>query len=182
MIIAITGTPGVGKTSVADVLRENGYEVVNLFKIAKDNGFIDGTDEERHSWIVDVDRLNNYVKKNYTRGGIVFVEGHLSHCLKCVDRVIILRCHPDELRKRLSLKGWSDEKIKENLEAEILDVILVEAADIHPFKNIFEIDTTSKSLEEVMSSFNEIINNNFKHMKKYNIGNIDWSEEIFKDF
>ena len=182
MIIAITGTPGVGKSSVADVLREDGYEVVNLFKIAKDNGFIDGTDEERHSWIVDVDRLNNYVKKNYTRDGIVFVEGHLSHCLKCANRVIILRCHPDELRKRLSLKGWSDEKIKENLEAEILDVILVEAADIHPFKNIFEIDTTSKSLEEVMLSFNEIINNNFKHMKKYNIGNIDWSEEIFKDF
>jgi adenylate kinase len=182
MIIAITGTPGVGKSSIASVLRENGYEVVDLFKIAVDNGFVDGNDEERHSWIVNVDKLNDYVKKNYARDGIVFIDSHLSHCLKCADRVIILRCHPTELRKRLSFKGWSDEKVKENLEAEILDVILVEAVDIHPAGNIFEIDTTGKSSEEVMSSFNEIINNTFKHMKKYNIGNIDWSEEIFKDF
>ena len=182
MIIAITGTPGVGKSSVASVLRENGYEVVDLFKIAVDNGFVDGNDEERHSWIVNVDKLNNYVKKNYTSKGIVFVEGHLSHCLKCADRVIILRCRPDELRKRLSFKGWSDEKVKENLEAEILDVILVETVDIHPVGNIFEVDTTGKSIDAVMSSFIEIINNKLKHMKKYNIGNIDWSEEIFKDF
>jgi len=182
MIIAITGTPGVGKTSVSHVLRNDGFEVVNLFKIAVENGFVVGSDKRRASRIVDVDRLDDYVKKNYSGKDLVFFEGHLSHFLKCVDRVIILRCHPDELRIRLSDKGWKEEKIKENIESELLDVILCETADVHPWENVFEIDTTNKSVDVVVSSVMAIINNKFRHMKKYNMGNIDWSGEILKDF
>jgi hypothetical protein len=77
---------------------------------------------------------------------------------------------------------WKTEKINENLEAEILDVILCESVNIHPKKNIFEINTTDKSIDDVASSIMEIIRNKFKPMKKYNIGYIDWSEEVLKDF
>jgi len=182
MIIAITGTPGVGKSSVSYVLRKDDFEVVNLFKIAVDNGFVVGDDKRRASRVVDVGRLDDYVKENYGRRDIVFFEGHLSHFLKCVDRVIVLRCHPDELKIRLSNKGWKEEKIRENIESEILDIILCETADAHPWENVFEIDTTGKSVEAVTSAVMEIINNKFRHMKKYNIGNIDWSDEILKDF
>ena len=182
MIIAITGTPGVGKTSVSYVLQKDGFEVVDLFKTAVDNGFLIGDDERRGSKIIDVDRLDDYIKENYSGKNIVFGDGHLSHLLKCVDKVIVFRCHPDELKIRLSNKGWKEEKIKENIQAEILDVILCETVDVHPREDVFEIDTTGKSVEVVASSVMEIINNDFKHMKKYNIGNIDWSEEILKDF
>ena len=99
-----------------------------------------------------------------------------------MDKVIILRCHPDELRKRLSQKRWKKSKVKENIEAEILDIILCEAVDVHPEKNVFEIDTTNLDKNSVSELIMEIINNNFEHMKKHNIGNIDWSEEILKDF
>ena len=102
--------------------------------------------------------------------------------MKCADRVIVLRCHPDELRKRLAFKGWSEEKVQENVYAEILDVILIETLDVHPEEHIFEIDTTGKSVVIVASIISEIMNNDFKPMKKYNIGNIDWSEEVFKEF
>jgi len=54
--------------------------------------------------------------------------------------------------------------------------------DIHPGSNIFEIDTTNKSVVVIASIIVEIINNDFKPMKKYNMGNVDWSEEIFKNF
>ena len=182
MIIALTGTPGIGKTSVANILKEKGFLVVDITKIAIEKGFLIGNDEKRDSKIVDVDILNKYVEENYKDEEIVFIDGHLSHLLNCVDKVIILRCHPDKLRIRLSNKGWKEEKIKENLEAEILDVILCEAADTHLKNNIFEINTTKKSIEYVMSSVLEIVENKFKNMKKYNIGNIDWSEEILKDF
>jgi broad-specificity NMP kinase len=61
-------------------------------------------------------------------------------------------------------------------------VILCESVEIHNEENIFEIDTTEESIEFVASSIIEIIKNKFQPMKKYNIGKIDWSEEILKDF
>jgi len=182
MIVALTGTPGIGKTSVANILNKKGYEVVDLTKISSEKGFVIGFDEKRDSKIVDIDALNKYVKNNYKNCGTVLVDGHLSHLLKCADKVIVLRCHPDELRKRLSKKGWKKEKIKENLEAEILDVVLCESVEFHSEKNIFEMNTTDDSIDSVVSQIIKIIDEGFKNMKKYNIGDIDWSEEILKDF
>ncbi|MEA3457490.1 MAG: adenylate kinase family protein [Candidatus Thermoplasmatota archaeon] len=182
MIIALTGTPGTGKTSASKVLEENDFEVVDLNKIAIEKGFSVGKDKNRNSKIIDIERLNNYIKEEYSKKDIVFIEGHLSHLLKSVDKVIVLRCHPNELRKRLSHKGWRKEKIKENIEAEMLDIILCETADIHSEKNIFEIDTTGEPTKDVARSVMKITKNGFRRMKGYNIGNIDWSEEILKDF
>jgi len=182
MLIALTGTPGTGKTSISHILHENGFEIVDINKVAAVEDFFIGNDDERDSKIVDVDRLNGYIKEKYKKKGIVFIEGHLSHLLKSAEKVIVLRCHPDELKKRLSQKAWKKGKIKENVEAEILDIILCETVDIHPEKNIIEIDTTKMDISNLATLIIEIIKNKFEHMKKYNIGNIDWSEEILKDF
>jgi len=182
MIVALTGTPGTGKTFVSNVLQEKGFEIVDVNKVAVEKDFLVGIDKKRNSRIIDVNRLNEYVKEKYKDKDVVFLEGHLSHLLKNVDKVIVLRCHPDELSKRLSKKKWNGEKIKENLEAEILDIILCEALEVHSEKSIFEIDTTEKSIERVASSIVEIVDNEFNYMEKYKIGDIDWSEEILKDF
>ena len=182
MIIALTGTPGTGKTSVSNILYKKGYEIVDLNKVACEKNFLLGKDEKRESNIVDIDRFNKYVTENFKRKEIIFIEGHLSHLLKSVDKVIVLRCHPKKLKRNLSKKGWDKKKIKENVEAEILDIILCETLEIHHKENIFEIDISDKSLDDVAFSIIEIINNEYTHFNKYNIGNIDWSEEILKDF
>ncbi len=182
MLVAISGTPGTGKTSVSKILNQRGFKIVDLNKISIEKGFIIGVDEKRGSNIIDVNMLNKHITNNYTKKDIVFVEGHLSHLLKNVDKVIVLRCHPSVLKKRLAEKKWNEKKIKENIDAESLDVILCESVDIHPRKNVFEIDTTDKTVDQVVSCILEIVENKLKHMKKYNIGCIDWSEEILKDF
>jgi adenylate kinase len=182
MIIAITGTPGTGKTSISKLLIDRRFEVIDLNKVAREKNFLIGKDEDRDSFIVDIVKFNKYVKKNYSQKKIIFIEGHLSHLLKSVDKVIVLRCHPNQLKKNLTKKGWNEKKIKENLEAEMLDIILCETVEIHSKKDIFEIDTTGKSISNILSAILEIVDNKFKNMKKYNIGKIDWSEEILKDF
>jgi adenylate kinase len=182
MIIALTGTPGTGKTSIAEVLKSKGFEVVDLNKEACENNFILGKDTTRESNIIDIDKFNKYAFDKYCGKEIVIIEGHLSHLLKIVEKIIILRCHPDTLKRNLLNKGWKKEKIMENLEAEILDIILCETIEIHKENNIFEIDVSDKSVENISYMIIELIKTKFKMMKKYKIGKIDWSEEILKEF
>ncbi len=182
MLVALSGTPGTGKTSVSNLLKNQGYSIIDLNQIAIDYGFVTGYDGKRDTKIIDIEGLDIYIKEKYKKNGIVFVDGHSSHLLTAADYTIILRCHPKVLKQRLKTKGWKFEKIKENVDAETLDIILSEAYDLHNEKKLFEIDTTEKSIESVFDSILEIIEKNFESIKKYKIGNIDWSEEIFNDF
>ena len=182
MIIAITGTPGTGKTSVAEQIRDKDFEVIDLNNIAKQKGFILGVDRKRNSNIVDIKKLDKHVLENYSDKKFVFIEGHLSHLLKNVDKIIVLRCHPLKLKQNLIKKGWKIEKIKENVESEILDIILCETVDLHSENDIFEVDVSKKSVKEVSDIILDMVKCEFKNMKKYKIGDIDWSEEILKDF
>ncbi|MCX6665886.1 MAG: adenylate kinase family protein [Euryarchaeota archaeon] len=178
MLVALTGTPGTGKTSTADLLEQKGYHVIRLNILAQEQGFLDGFDKKRKTKLMDMTAMNNYVKKTYKTRDLVFFEGHAAHLLS-VDYVILLRCHPDELKNRLQTKKWNSKKILENIEAEALDVILCEAVDNHPEKNIFEIDTTQHPVDSIVFAIEEIIQNNFQPIKKYTIGTIDWSEDLF---
>ncbi len=126
--------------------------------------------------------LYEYIRKNYAAEDLAFIEGHAAHFLSIAEKVILLRCHPKKLKKRLEKKGWNKEKIKENIEAEALDVILCETVEYYPENSIFEIDTSNMTIGSVAESIVEIVKNDFEPTKKYNIGKIDWSEEILKDF
>ena len=181
MFIAITGTPGIGKSSVSKILEKKGYELLDINNIAINNNFILEYDKNRDSNIIDLEKIDEFIFKNYNDKGLIFIDSHLSHLLKCVDKIILLRCHPNVLKKILLSKGWKDIKIKENVEAEILDIILCESIENHDEKNIFEIDTTKLSVIEVYDKIDFIIKNDFKDIKNYKLGKIDWSEEFMKD-
>jgi adenylate kinase len=181
MRVALTGTPGTGKTSVATVLEKQGFVVVSLHALAQENRCICGIDKKRDSQLVDIDKLDKVIRKSFTTDEIVFFEGHIGHLLLTMEKVIVLRCHPKKLKKRLLKKNWSSQKTKENIDAEILDVILCEAVEYHPMENIFEIDTTNRTIKEVALSVVKIVNNNFEPTKPYRIGQVDWSEEIMRE-
>jgi len=182
MIVALTGTPGTGKTSISKLLIKKGISVIDLNKLSMEKDFIIGNDKIRNSKIVDIKKLDNYISKNYIENKLTIIEGHLSHLLNCVDKIILLRCNPKKLKKNLNKKGWNEVKIKENIEAEILDIILCEAIDLHSKNDIIEIDVTNKTINSASNIILEIIENKFKNMKKYKIGKIDWSEAILKGF
>ena len=180
MRVGLTGTPGTGKTAVATFLQKQGYTIVRLHELAKQNGCVDGVDKKRDTELIDMTKLNNYIKKHYGADGLVFFEGHIAHLLKSMEKVIILRCHPQTLRKRLATKKWKEQKIQENIDAEIIDVILCETVEKHAKEDIFEIDTTKKTREEVAASITTLVKKNFEPTKTYSIGQIDWSEEILR--
>jgi len=182
MLIALSGTPGTGKSTVSSLLQKKGYNIISLNELAINKGFINNIDKNSDSKIIDIDKLKNYINTSYKNKDLFLIEGHASHLLKTVDKVIILRCHPKELKIRLQKRGYNQMKINENIEAETIDIILCETVELHSENHIFEIDTTGKKINSVLLSIIEIIKSNFKPIKKYKIGKIDWSEEILNNY
>ena len=182
MIIALTGTPGTGKTSISDILSlQYGLSTLNIHTFAKEQQIIEGVDKKRKSDIIDIEMLDERIKKQVTNSSLIVLDGHLSHLLTCVSKVIVLRCHPVVLMKRLKEKKWKDEKIKENIEAEILDLIEVEAVDIHTIEDVIEIDTTQMSKNDVAETIYKMISSKFVDTKIYRPGSKDWSELLLSD-
>ena len=170
MFVAISGTPGTGKTAVCERLRDDGYQVVDLNKLASETDSVVGVDPERNVDIVDADLLR--VKVRELGNDLVFLDGHFSHLMD-VDVSIVLRCNPDELKRRLEAKEWDEKKIRENVEAEAVDAITVESTESGV--DTLEVDTTNRSAEQTEEAVLKIVSGESEEFK---VGQIDWSEVI----
>ena len=134
MMYGITGTPGTGKSAIAAELARRGHTVIHITDIVQP--YVIGDDDERDTQVIDVDRL---VDEFAPVDG--FVEGHFAHLLPC-DRIVVLRCRPDELEQRLANRSYHVEKIRENMDAEALDVCLIETVEAYSPGQILELDST----------------------------------------
>lgn len=174
MKIAISGTPGTGKTSIAKILaKEIGYPLLDLNEFAKARKLTLGTDSARNCIIIDISALKKEVVQ---MEGDSIIEGHLAH-LCDADIFIILRTNPKELSRRLRKRDWREEKIRENVEAEIMNICLDEAVALHD-KKVFEIDTARKTAEEIAEIIKKIANGGKKELKRYAPGIINWMDYI----
>lgn len=171
MRIALSGTPGTGKTSVGKALAVRGHAVFEVNDLAKERGLLGRLDRRRSTREVDVEALDRALEEWRPSHRVILV-GHLSH-LMTVDLIIVLRCRPSIVAERLRARGYSEGKVRENAEAEALDVILVEAVETG--REVREIDTSSISAEDTADAFEEILAG---EKEKYAVGHIDWSEEV----
>ena len=150
MIVAVTGTPGTGKTTATTLLENRpdafdvDLDVVHLNEVIREEGLTEGHDDERDSAVADLDAVRDWLDGRED----LLVESHLAHRVDA-DRVIVLRCHPEKIEQRLRERGESEESARENAESEALDVILAEAVDRHGPEAVYEIDATSLEPAEV---------------------------------
>jgi adenylate kinase len=177
VLVAISGVPGSGKSTLANALASGGQEVIDIHKVVLEYNFIQGHDEERDSIDIDMQALTNFVlalegKDTKT----IFLEGHVSHLLP-LDIIIILRCHPDVLRQRLEARDWSEEKIRENLEAEAMAVISQEAKDSGMV--LYEIDVSDIKVEDILRNV-ELILAGGDDAEQFLPGKVDYFQEIMK--
>lgn len=128
--IIITGTPGVGKTTHAQLLAQNNPDLKHLAinQVAKERDCYDGRDEELGSWIVDEDKLLDAIEPDLLRGGNI-VDWHACDLFprSWIDLVIVVRADSTLLYDRLKARGYVDKKLDENMDAEIMQVLLEEA-------------------------------------------------------
>ena len=175
-VILITGTPCVGKTSVAKQLTAKLDALyVNLTELAIMHDLTIGEDKKRNTTIIDEKKMRIKTAKTIddTEKTTVIVDAHYAAAIvpkRYVTRIFVLRRNPIELRKFMKKCGFLDAKLWENLASEILDVCLVEAVQEHDDSKVCELDVTGKTVEAIVNEILAILNEN----KKCRMDHVDW--------
>ena len=170
--LALTGTPGVGKTTISSLLADVQYQVETVQDIAERFGCIDDVDSEDGARPIDIDVLNEQIHPEWKNHPIksVVIDGHLSHLLP-VDCVVVLRCSPSVLRKRLTGRSYAEQKITGNVDWEILGSAWAEMDGAVP-SIVF--DTSSDGVETVFQGIMDWVADDFKPRRP--LRPIDWIE------
>jgi adenylate kinase len=182
VIVAISGTGGTGKTTAAKEVvkrlnakakRPEKYKLVALNALAARVKAYKGYDKERKSNIADVRKLKGEVKKLAKKHKNIVIEGLFAHEFKA-DIVVILRCEPKTLERRLKKKYSWPTKITENVEAEMMGMITEESLPLHRPGTIFEIDTTKKTATQTARIIERIVKDVKNARFEHAAGNINW--------
>lgn len=180
MRVALTGVPGTGKSTLAQALAErHGWLVVGLNELAREHGLLGEVDEARGSHVVDARRLARVLDKAYaTVVPALVAEGHFAHEVEA-DVTVLLRCDPLVLVDRLRARGWSEAKVRENVEAEALDVLAQEVLDAaaEGGGEAWELDVTRLGVEEAADAIQRIAEGHPEGLKAGPVGSARWSLE-----
>ncbi len=171
--IIISGTSGVGKTTIAKALASRiGLKYLRFSSFVIGRGLYSKYDPLRDTFIVDMDRalpeLIQLVRKQ------PFVIDSVIPDILPVDYVklvIVLRLDPWILAHRLIKRGWKLRKVLENVEAELLGVCLQEALNHYGSEIVYEIDVTGRKVEALVSEIEQLL---FKGVVVGRVGVVDW--------
>ncbi len=175
MIICITGTPGVGKSTIAKRLSKRiGANVLDLEEIAKKEKIVKGYDRSARSYVIDETKITKAIKKYIEKGKDYIVPNHLSQFIspKIVDFCFVLRYNPKKLEHRLKRRKYPKRKVMENVETEILDSCLIESIQ-NKHRKIHEINTSDRKIDDIVNEIIKIINGR----KKPSYGKTSWMKK-----
>lgn len=174
-IIVLTGIPGVGKTTIADIIAEriNGVHI-DLSNIALVANLIDSRDDLRNTGIVDLDRIRIRLRQRHEASNEpMIIEGHFASDVvpkEWSPFIFVLRKAPWVLRRELESRGYGGDKIWENLDAELVGISLSDAIEAYGPECICEIDTTGRNPKEISEEIISIV----KGENRCRHGHIDW--------
>ena len=147
-LICITGSPGVGKSTLAKFLTKRlGFDRLDLHHYYK--RISTGYNRSKQSYDINYSKFEMLVKEKLkeSKKGLV-IDSHISHLLpkKLVSLCIVLtNSNLKTLEKRLKARKYSKKKIRGNLDAEIFQVCLMEANEKGHKVLVFD---TTKGMDE----------------------------------
>lgn len=179
-LFVLTGTPGTGKSTLADRLEREGFFILRINDIVSE--FRLWSKKEKGSKVADLRGLKRKIMSlvRDNRGKNIVVEGHLACEFKLpADFCVVLRSDPRILMKRMAGRGYGTEKISENLQAELLDYCtqLSErnySCPVYELDTSFSVSKSSKALLKIMA-LGQNRKKNRKKLEKHLPGRIDWS-------
>ncbi|KAF8078472.1 AAA domain-containing protein [Lyophyllum atratum] len=159
-VIVITGTPGTGKSTHAEILANESpipLKHINVGEWVKERGLYEDFDQEWQSYTVDEDRLLDDLEPIVAEGGVI-LDWHTCEAFpeRWPDLVVVLRCNHSKVWERLEKRGYPLKKIQENNEAEIMQVVLEEARSSYPAEIVVELP--SDNMEDLTANVARIVN------------------------
>ncbi|MFT4310177.1 MAG: AAA family ATPase [Candidatus Woesearchaeota archaeon] len=159
MIIAISGIPCSGKTTLAKQLcAQFGWTYLDGKGILKEQEFV--YDPVAKTYDVPVRSFVAYVKRRLKQVTYpVVIDSHMSHLLPMVDVVVVCTTTQMVLAQRMKKRRYTKQKIKDNIEAHNFDICRIEAQEMG-HKRIISVDTsiglTQKKIKDVVKKIMQV--------------------------
>ncbi len=187
-ILIVSGTPGTGKTTISNNVKKYiDVKIISLNELAISENLIEKYDTKRETSVIDNKKIIGFLIeliKEYEKEDPEFliIESHFSDIVpeQYIDFVIVLRCDPDELYSRLKRRGYKTEKIRENVQSEILGNCVNYFMNKPINTPILEIDTTRASIELITKTVINILTKKVD-IKDFYAGKVDWLEKLFQE-
>jgi adenylate kinase len=177
LVIAVSGTPGTGKSIFAQALAKKlNAQVIDLNALIRRKKIY--RLDVGGAKIADLPKMRKeFVRAIRASRSPIVAEGLLAHLLpkKYLTHVVVLRTRPRVLERRLRARRYSKAKIRENVEAEALDIILWEAVQAHGVDRVYEIDATGLKPSTAVKLFLDAL------VGKVSLrpGKVSWLEEYY---
>ncbi|KAJ3168268.1 hypothetical protein HDU88_001708 [Geranomyces variabilis] len=158
--ILVTGTPGTGKTTTCELLaiacqHTTPLAHIEVGQLVKERHLHSGFDDEFQSWLLDEDMVVDELEPLMQQGGqIVDHHGCDFFPQRWFDLVVVLRANNEVLYPRLEKRNYPINKIQENIECEIMQVVLEEAHASYEPQIILEM--RSESVADMESNVERI--------------------------
>ena len=173
MSIVITGNPGVGKHTITKEIAEKlELSILDINSIAKDAGLFE---KNKDTYDIDTEKLEKILEQKISEKKVIV--GHLAPYVldkNKVKIVIVLRKNPYDLISVYKERKYTDEKSKENTGSEVLGIITHDTISKFQEK-AFQINTSGKSIQEVVEKVMALISNNEGNEE------VDWLDLVTKN-
>ena len=155
VVVAITGSPTVGKSHFAKKLARisKNVHIIEINDVVKKGRFFSSIDKDGVMTVKLAPLKKELKRKIIGLSGIVLVVGHLAPELNVkYDLAIVIRGHLRLLSRRMKARKYNFGKIRDNLVSEALDYCGIRMARL--CKDTYEIETK----EEIKTAMNFIMN------------------------
>jgi len=174
-VIVITGTPGVGKSTVAKALASRiGGRYISINDLVAEQKLVLESDEKRNTAVANLRKLRKRIGTILADANEdIVIDGHYAYDAipKTFQPVVfVLRRDPARLEAILKERGYDEGKVFENLAAEALDVCLFGALKRFGPSRVDEVDLTYMGVEGVVNEILAVLDGK-KPMK---VGKVDW--------
>ncbi len=170
--MGVTGTSGTGKKTIAPVVAVAlGMSALDLNTLADELGCVERIGEESY---VDTLNLRVRLKSRGWRRSVFY--GHLLPGVfrdAELERVIVLRCEPSTLKRRLLRRGYSGDHLRENVEAELIGVSLSDSLRAFGPGRVLEYDASESTPEQVSAK----IVSDYRSKRRGRRAWLDWTKD-----
>src|SRR3989344_6205911 len=154
-VVVITGTPGVGKSTLAiklaKKLKWTRSDLHHHYQQISSE-----YDRSGKCYIIDIAKLKKLVVEKSREENLI-IDSHVAHLLpkEMIDVCIVITCSNLKiLQKRLEKRGYNKKKVRENMDAEIFQICLNEAKE--QGQKVVEVESSAIDLDKLARKLKRI--------------------------